>query len=193
LLVPLGEYMTDAKPILISVPVGNNPARVRMLIYHKGLENEIDLKTPADYGGLQSEQYRNLNPQGKIPVLILPDGTALFEARVICGYICDRWSGVGPSMSAATPELRAKSALIHQVHDMYIASANSSNPSVTATQGCMYKAVDLIDAPTRAAKAEKLTGSVPTKPECSGRNLECRASKPQDQPVTGAGGATLGS
>ena len=30
-----------AKPILIHVPVGNNPARVRMLIYVKGLENEV--------------------------------------------------------------------------------------------------------------------------------------------------------
>ena len=87
---------------LITVDVGNNPARCRMLIYHKGLEEQIDLKTPGDFGGTSSASYRALNPQGKIPVLLLPDGTAFFEARVILNYLCEKYADVGPAVGAAT-------------------------------------------------------------------------------------------
>lgn len=146
------------QPTLISVPVGNNPARVRLLIYLKGLESEIAMKTPADYGGIASPEYRAMNPQGKIPVLLLPDGSTMFEAAVIAGYIADRWRDSGPStLLAPTPELRARAALINQVHDIYIASPNSSDPSVTANQGAMYKPVDIIDAPARAGKVAELS------------------------------------
>ena len=144
--------MAAKKAILITAPVGNNPARVRMLIYHKGLEGDIVMKSPADYGGLVSDEYRAINPQGKMPALILPSGETLYEARVVCAYLLDVYAGIGPQIGAATPEGRARSALITQTHDLYIASPNSSNPSVTATQGCMYKGVELIDGPTRAAK-----------------------------------------
>ena len=123
-----------------------------MLISHKGLESDIEMKSPADYGGLTSEKYRAINPQGKMPALILPTGETLYEARVVCAYLLDVYAGIGPPIGAATPEGRARSALITQTHDLYIASPNSSNPSVTATQGCMYKGVELIDGPTRAAK-----------------------------------------
>lgn len=33
------------------------------------------------------------NPAGKIPVLVLDDGTALFDSRVICAYLDGRHSG----------------------------------------------------------------------------------------------------
>ena len=100
------------KPILVTVPVGNNPSRVRMLIYHKNLESEIDMKSPADYGGLSAPEYRAINPQGKIPALIMPSGETLFEAKVIMGYLLDVHAGTGPSIGASTPEARARSALI---------------------------------------------------------------------------------
>ena len=145
-----------AKPTLITVDVGNNPARCRMLVYHKGLEQLVDVKSPADFGGLASPEYRALNPQGKIPVLILPTGEAIFEAKVVCGYLNDKYAEVGPSVGAATPEERARAALLTQVHDLYIASPNSSDPMVTANQGAMYKSVEQIDAPSRAAKLAEL-------------------------------------
>lgn len=153
--------MTDAptkpsKPTLITVDVGNNPARCRMLIYHKGLEEQIDLKTPGDFGGTSSASYRALNPQGKIPVLILDDGKALYESRVITSYILDKFGGVGPSMVAPTAELRAHAQLMVAVHDLYIASPNASDPSVTANQGCCYKSVEQIDAPSRALKLAEI-------------------------------------
>ncbi|EOD30932.1 hypothetical protein EMIHUDRAFT_202969 [Emiliania huxleyi CCMP1516] len=75
----------SSKLTLIHVPVGNNPARIRLLIYLKGLEDQIDISTPADYGGMSSDAYRALNPQCKIPTLLLPDGSAVYESRG-CGY-----------------------------------------------------------------------------------------------------------
>jgi len=127
-----------------------------MLIYHCELESEIAMKTPADYGGLASPDYRALNPQGKMPALLLASGAVLYEAKVIMGYIQDAFASKCNILRAATPEDRARVAIITQVHDLYIASPNSSDPSVTATQGCMYKGVDVIDGRARAAKVAEL-------------------------------------
>ena len=140
---------------LITVPVGNNPARVRFLAYYKQLTN-IVMKSPADYGGLAAPDYRALNPQGKVPALILPSGEVMFESKVICGYLIDVFKDTGPPVGGETPEERARSALITQVHDLYIASPNSSHASVTATQGCMYKGVDVLDVESRAVKFAEL-------------------------------------
>ncbi|CAK0801312.1 unnamed protein product [Prorocentrum cordatum] len=74
----------------------------------------------------------------------------------ILGYLIDKFVAVGPSVGATSPEGRALAALITQVHDVYIASPNSSDPAVTANQGCMYKGVDLIDAPSRAGKVAEI-------------------------------------
>ena len=142
----------SAKPMYIGVPYGNNPARVRMLLYHKGIEADFELKTPADYGGLTAEPYRAINPQGKMPVLLLGSGRALYEARVITGYILDAYAERGPSMIPPTAEMRALAQQIIAVHDLYIASPNSSDASVTSNQGCAYKPIEQIDAPTRALK-----------------------------------------
>ena len=73
-----------SKPILITIDVGNNPARIRFLVYLKGLEEQIELKSPQDYGGFGSDEFRKINPMNKLPVLVLEDGTAIFEARVCC-------------------------------------------------------------------------------------------------------------
>jgi len=148
------------KPTLIHVAVGNNPSRVRMVMYIKQLVEKIDLKTPADYGGTSSPEYRALNPQGKIPVLILPDGRSLYESRVISAYLVDKYADCGPNLLAETPEARAQASLINSIHDLYIASPNSSDPAVTANQGCAYKGVDLIDAPSRHAKLKEVARQV---------------------------------
>lgn len=56
--------------------------QVRFAIYKKGLESIIDIKSPLELGGLKSPEYLALNPQGKMPVLVLPDGTSLPESEV---------------------------------------------------------------------------------------------------------------
>lgn len=121
-----------AKPTLIDVPVSNHGGRVRYLIYAKKLEQEVDIQTPKVLGGLRSEQYLELHPGGKMPLLMLPGGQCLPESDVIANYIVDKYQS-GPSFHASTPELRARANAVCRIHDMY----------VSGTQACMYKAMGI--------------------------------------------------
>ena len=120
---------TTTKPTLFDVPVSNNGARIRWLLYKKGLEDDFDIIPPAQIGGVKSREYLAMNPQGKMPLLALPCGTALPESQVIESYILDKYKGQGPDLLPETPELRALAALVARIHDQYMAPI----------QGCMYK------------------------------------------------------
>ncbi|KAK9808948.1 hypothetical protein WJX72_006815 [[Myrmecia] bisecta] len=137
------QAFQPSKPTLFDVPVSNNGARCRYVIYKKQLEGEVDITSPQTLGGLKSEQYLALNAQGKMPMLVLPDGTALPESEVINQYLVEKYKDQGPSLIPATPELRAKAALLTRFLDLYINSV----------QGCMYKAMP---AERRAAELAQI-------------------------------------
>ena len=60
-----------------------SPAQLcRYIIYKKKLEGVVDIQSPKVLGGLKSEAYLAINPQGMMPVLALPDGTSLPESQV---------------------------------------------------------------------------------------------------------------
>lgn len=124
-----------SKPTLFDVPVSNNGARIRWLLYQKGLEGVVDVLPPKEIGGLRSETYLDLNPQGKMPLMVLPDGSALPESQVIEYYILDKYRTTGPELLPATPEGRAHAALVVRLLDQYICPI----------QGCMYKPFDNVD------------------------------------------------
>lgn len=124
---------------LYDVPVSNNGGRIRCIIYKKNLEEKIAIRSPAEIGGLRSEEFTALNPYQKMPVLVLPSGEALPESQVIESYLLDKYRDQGPSLIPETPELRARAALIARIHDMYIAPI----------QGCMYKQMDNQEERTR--------------------------------------------
>lgn len=54
----------------------------RFVIYKKNIEQRIAIESPMTLGGLKSEAYLALNPQGLMPLLVLPDGTCLPESEV---------------------------------------------------------------------------------------------------------------
>lgn len=120
------------KMVLYDVPVSNNGARIRCLIYKKKLQDFIEVKSPMEIGGLSSEAYIELNPFGKMPVLQLENGSGLPESQVIEAYLLDKFSNNEPSLLPDTPEKRALASLIVRIHDMYM----------TTIQGCMYKPMD---------------------------------------------------
>lgn len=120
---------TATKPVLYDVPVSNNGARIRWILYKKGLENDFDIVPPSELGGVKSPAYLEMNPQGKMPLLTLPDGTAIPESQVIESYLLDKYRGTGPDLMPPTPEARAVAALVARIHDLYMAPV----------QGCMYK------------------------------------------------------
>lgn len=74
--------------------------KVRLVIAAKGLESKIELVVcnPFEDPG----KIRTKNPLGKVPALLLDDGTALFDSRVIIEYL-DHQSTECPLLPAAGP------------------------------------------------------------------------------------------
>lgn len=76
----------------------DNPAspfcrKVKIVLHETGQAGEVALVAaaghPLDPGNLPTA----LNPLGKIPTLIRPEGPALFDSRVICRYLDARGGG----------------------------------------------------------------------------------------------------
>ena len=124
------------KSLLYDVPVSNNGARCRLIIYKKKIPpSEVDIVSPATIGGLKSPEYLEKNPQGKMPLLsILSPGDSndknevmnIPESDTICRYLLSTYQEQSPSFLPND----TKSNLIARIHDMHMATI----------QGCMYKA-----------------------------------------------------
>jgi len=122
-----------AQATLYDMPVSNNGARARMIIYAKGLDasNKVEIKKPSELGGLKSPEYMALNPQGKMPLMVVNGDFSLYESDTIARYLLEAFPE-GPSFKPLeSPEARALDDLIARVHDVYIVSL----------QSCMYRAV----------------------------------------------------
>jgi glutathione S-transferase len=78
--------------ILRSTPASPFARKVRIAIGLLGLTDKIDIReTDLNDPG---DTVRAQNPLGKIPTLILPDGTAYYDSRVILEYL-DHLAGGG--------------------------------------------------------------------------------------------------
>jgi len=122
----------SSPPTLFDMPVSNNGARCRLIIYKKGLSTteDIQIKSPADLGGLKSPEYFAVNPQGLMPCLVTEEGP-IPESDTIARYLLDRFESKSPSFRPSTLAGRTKSEIITRLHDIYIAG----------NQQCMYKLV----------------------------------------------------
>jgi glutathione S-transferase len=78
--------------ILRSVPTSPYGRKVKIAAKLLGLWDRIEVQ-PADPAN-PSDTVRQQNPLGKIPVLIVEDGTALYDSRVIVEYL-DHIAGGG--------------------------------------------------------------------------------------------------
>jgi len=124
-----GTSMSASSPkhSLYDVPVSNNGARCRVILYKKDIKSDdVTIVSPMELGGLKSEKYLALNPQGKMPLLTVEDGMSIPESDTICRYLMYTYSEKPPSFLPND----TKSNLIARIHDMYL----------TTIQGCMYKA-----------------------------------------------------
>ena len=59
--------------------------KVRVLVREKGLQARVDEILVNPFAN--PEDLHAVNPLGKIPALLLSDGTALFDSPVICEYL----------------------------------------------------------------------------------------------------------
>ena len=84
-----------AASTLYDLPVSNHGARVRLLLYKRGLEDAVQIKSPMDIGGLRSDEYLALNPQGKMPLLVDDDGLVVWESDAICRHLLLAFRALG--------------------------------------------------------------------------------------------------
>lgn len=89
-------------------------ARVRIQIRAKGIK---DITMSAAPGGTGSDEYKLLNPTGKIPALVV-DGVVIAESQSICDYLEDRYPE--PSMWPRDLLARAQARLITRYTDLYV-------------------------------------------------------------------------
>jgi glutathione S-transferase len=116
---------------LYDLPVSNHGARVRLLLYKKGLESAVKIVSPQELGGLRSAEYKALSPQGKMPLLVEDDGTSVWESDAICRHLLDKHADTGPSLRPTTLTARTAAEVICRHHDAYLGPI----------QGCLYKPV----------------------------------------------------
>ena len=130
----------EAKPVFFDMLHSNNAARVRLWMALKrpgGMADTIDVKM-VTYPELQTASFAAINPLKKVPGLLRADGTTVFESGVILNYLEDKYSDEGPTFTPPTPEGRQEMALLCRVHDLYIASPNTTAAGFSHSQGAMY-------------------------------------------------------
>ena len=88
-----------------------NPARIRIVLAEKGLDQQIDFVS-VDLIGAEHKQPEFLakNPSGVLPVLQLDDGTYISESTAITEYL-DNLDG-NPRLTGRTPK---EKAMIHMM------------------------------------------------------------------------------
>ena len=104
----LATRMSAAPYTLYDLPVSNNGARVRMLLYYKDVKpDQVEVVSPMELGGLRSEDYLKVNPQGKMPALSCRDENELVpESDTIARFLGGKFDSGGafsPPAVAADP------------------------------------------------------------------------------------------
>ena len=74
---------------MYNLGLSNFAGKCRIVMYEKGLNVEF-LDAP---GGPNSEDYKKINPTGKIPALETDDGQLIAESEVINEYLEDKYRG----------------------------------------------------------------------------------------------------
>jgi glutathione S-transferase len=127
---------------LYSVAASPYAARVRASVYAKNLP--VEIVSPPE-GWRTSAEYRRLNPQVRVPVLILDDGTALPESGIIVEYLEDAFPERTPLRPGSAAQL-AQVRLVTQVAETYVQQA----------MGPLFRLFDMPDKDAPAIEAQAL-------------------------------------
>ncbi|PLR24403.1 hypothetical protein SGCZBJ_14125 [Caulobacter zeae] len=101
---------------LISLPASPFATRVRIALRAKGLDVEI---VPPPSGWPQDRRFRDISPTGRVPVLILDDGEAVWESAVILELLEELFPQARPLLPAGVLE-RARARQLVRVADLYL-------------------------------------------------------------------------
>ena len=67
--------------------------KVLVMAYEAGLAGRLEVIHHETGPTQRNEAVFQVNPLGKVPVLVIDDGTALFDSHVICEYLDDLHDG----------------------------------------------------------------------------------------------------
>ena len=87
---------------LYHLPLSPFCRKVRLALAEKKLEIDLIEERPWD----RRLDFLRMNPAGRVPVLVTPDGLTISESRAIIGYLED--TTPSPSLMPATPAERAE-------------------------------------------------------------------------------------
>lgn len=73
---------------LYSSPTSPYARKARVIVHELGLDLDV-----IDIAARGNVEYRRVNPLGKIPALVLDDGSVLIDSPVICEYLNDLGGG----------------------------------------------------------------------------------------------------
>ncbi|RYG05107.1 MAG: glutathione S-transferase family protein [Caulobacteraceae bacterium] len=132
---------------LISLPVSPFAARVRIAIYAKGLAVAIE---PPPAGWPNSPQFRDISPTGRVPALILDDGTALWESAVILETLEELFPEATPLLgSDVLARAQARLLMAHADHylmpPMIALAAGPDEQETRRLMGRLDEALTILD------------------------------------------------
>lgn len=127
---------------IIETRAAPNPRRVRIFLAEKGIKirfEERDLMA----GDLKSDDFRQLNPWQRVPVLILDDGRVISESIAICRYFeekypepqlfgCDAFEKATVEMWQRRVELGFFQAVAHYFRHLHPKMAHLEVPQIAA-------------------------------------------------------------
>ena len=82
-------------------------------------EKKLEYKTVSAANRDTDPAFKALTPVGRVPVLVLEDGTALFESTIINEYLQDRYPQ--PPLMPNDPADRARVRMFEDLGDLYLA------------------------------------------------------------------------
>lgn len=91
--------------------------KVRIALAEKRIEYEAIVPENRD----ADPEFRRLTPIGKVPVLVLEDGTSVYESTVINEFLQERYPS--PSLLPNDPADRARARMFEELADAYLAPA----------------------------------------------------------------------
>jgi len=82
-------------------------------------EKKLEYKAVVPENRENDPKFKALTPVGKVPVLVLEDGTAIYESTIINEYLQDRYPQ--PQLLPNDPADRARARMFEDLGDLYLA------------------------------------------------------------------------
>lgn len=103
---------------LYAHPVSAYSQKALIALYEKGIDFDLELVNLFDPAA--RADFKKMNPSGKIPLLVLDDGTRIPESTIIIQYLEDEFGAKGTRLIPADKTLARQTRLHDRLFDLYM-------------------------------------------------------------------------